>query len=185
MIGAGQYNNPYQQMGMQPGMQPGMYPGMYQGPTFQPMLLPSTPFGSNNINIELDELTLGAGLLQAGGMVGGLANQIMNTFLASDAMGKQADIADKYYSTQQNIASYQQEVALRQLEIYDNSLLVQQRMHKDQMGHEENMAKLESKTQGRLARIAEDGRTDRAKILSVSDAFSRRGWDYGLPSFLS
>ena len=176
MIGAGQYNNPYQQTGMQPGMYP------YQGPTFQPMLLPSTPFGSN-INIELNEMTDGAIGLQAGGMVAGMVNQLMNYSLASDAMGHQADIAGQYYSTQQNIASYQQEVALKQLEIYDNSLLVQQRMHKDQMGHEENMAKLESKTQGRLAQIAEDGRTDRAKILSVSDAFSRRGWDYGVPSW--
>ena len=182
MIGAGQYNPSQLQ---QSGMYPGMYPGIYQGPPFTPMLLPSTPFGpSLNIDAKVDELGPGVLALQAGGMVGGLVNQIMNFSLAGDAMNHQANIASKYYDTQQNIASYQQEAALRQLEIQDNAVLVQQRMHRDEIRHKETMKELELKTQSRLARIAEEGRTERAKILSTSDAFSRRGWDYGIPSFL-
>lgn len=181
MLGAGQYN-PYQQGGVQQGMYPGMYPGMYQGPTFTPTLLPSTSFGpSLNVDAKVDELGTGVLGLQAGGMVAGLVNQLMNFGLAGAAMNYQNQIASKYYDTQQNIASYQQEAALRQLEIQDNAVLVQQRMHRDQMRHEETMKELELKTQSRLARIAEEGRTERAKILSASDAFSRRGWDYGAP----
>lgn len=185
MIGAGQYN-PYQQGGIQPGMYPGM-----MGPTFQPMFpqwnVPSGP--AVNLSGNLDKLSStqewGVLGMQGLGMVAGATFQGLNTWLASEAMNYQNKIANKYYTTQQNIASYQQEAALRQLEIQDNALFVQQRMHRDQMRHEETMKELELKTQSRLARITEEGRTERAKILSASDAFSRRGWDYGAPFSLS
>lgn len=185
MLGAGQYN-PYQQGGIQPGMYPGM-----MGPTFQPTFpqwnVPSGP--AINFDGKLGELSPGqkSGLMgmQGFGMVAGGIFQGLNTWLASESMNHQFGIANKYYDTQQNIASYQQEAALRQLEIQDNALFVQQRMHRDQMRHEETMKELESKTQSRLARITEEGRTERAKVLSVSDAFSRRGWDYGMPFSLS
>lgn len=123
----------------------------------------------------------GAGL-NALNSVANLVSQYMQYRLANNAMSKQAQIANKYYDTDLAIKGLQSKVAIKQLGVQNNAITMQGRMHSNQIRHEEVMSRLEGSTQARLAAIAEQGKTDRAKILSASDAFNRRGYNYGIPA---
>lgn len=189
MISAGQ-QYPAQQTGYP--AQTG-YPGyQQQGPMFQqPQMLPIAPYQMSGPNIKLtgnvDSLPnwywYGSAITNGIGAAGNIVNSFFNYSLSGKAINAQKDIAIKYYATQDSIAGRQEKVALRQLGVQENAIFTQQAMHGEQTRHEEVMARLEGATQARLARISEDGRTERAKILSVSDAFSRRGYDSGTPLF--
>ncbi|MFA5811306.1 MAG: hypothetical protein WC956_03135 [bacterium] len=168
------------------------YYGGMGGASFQPVMMPAYNTGapsSPNISIEskmeskdLKNYMLGGLGVQVGGMLAGLLNQSWNYNLASQSMTNQKDIAIKYYSTQDSIAGYQKEVAISQLGVQEKAIEAQVSMHKDQVDHEQEMAKLEGNTASRLAYITEQGKTQRAKIYSVTDAFSRRDWDMGMPT---
>lgn len=189
MISAGNNMDPRMQ-GMQ-GMQgygaPQPQAGAVQLST--PAQLPYTPISAPNLNISIPKLSEGMAakylgwqtLIQAGGAVGNIITSFLNYGIAKTAMEKQAEVAGKYYDTQDKLAGYQKDVAIRQLDVQESGFYVQRDMHSAQVRHEENMARLEGHTRARLARIGEDGRTERARILSVTDAFSRRGWDMGTP----
>lgn len=158
------------------------------GPSFAtPAQLQYMPMSQPNLNITMDSSKVPDNYLkwqtglQGGAMLSNLGTTIANYYIAKKSMEAQAKIAVKYYETQDNIASYQKDVAIKQLEVQDSALFVQKDMHFTQTRHEENMARLEGHTQARLARITEDGRSERARILSMTDAFSRRGWGMGAP----
>lgn len=162
----------------------GMAPA--QGVTFsQPAQLQYMPMSQPNLNITMDSLDSDAAEaylnrqtnLQWGSLAANFCTTIANACIAKKSIEAQTTIASKYYDTQDNIASYQKDVAIRQLEVQDNSLFIQRDMHSAQVRHEEAMARLEGHTQARLANISESGRNERARILSMTDAFSRRGWD--------
>ncbi|MFH1830768.1 MAG: hypothetical protein ABH871_08355 [Pseudomonadota bacterium] len=173
------------------------YPQQPQGPAvgaYTPLANPAgNPFGGMpaiNASVELDP-TVGAELIKkqqmwgAIGMIGSQVNQTLatglNYALASKSLEIQGTIAEKYYTTQDNIAQYQKEVALTQLAVQEEGMFVQKDMLSNQILHEQKMARLEGATQARLAQIAENGKTQRAEILSMTDAFSRSGWDMGAP----
>ena len=106
----------------------------------------------------------------------------LNYALQSKALANQASIAGKYYETQGEIAGYQRDVALAQLSVQEEAINAQESMHRDQCTHEEKMLRLEGSVQARLAMIQESGKNRRAEIMSMTDAFSRSGWDMGQPT---
>jgi hypothetical protein len=106
----------------------------------------------------------------------------LNYALQSKALSAQASIAGKYYETQGEIAGYQRDVALAQLSVQEEAIGAQESMHRDQCLHEEKMLRLEGSVQARLAMIQESGKNRRAEIMSMTDAFSRSGWDMGVPA---
>ncbi|MFH0799965.1 MAG: hypothetical protein V2A66_07295 [Pseudomonadota bacterium] len=201
MLSAGQ-QVPYQQTGSPYGQSPygsagyGGYPGYGYGGGIgmsQPQMLPvSAPSVGGGINMQIqgakldDKQTANLGYaqqgLQAFGMVSNMVNSFLNWDLSKTSMNNQMTVALKYYDTQDTIAGYQTKVAMRQLDVQQNAIYVQQQMHTDQMRHEEKLASLEGATKRQLLAIEVQGKADRAKILSVSDAFTRRGWDMGMPS---
>ncbi|MBN1282501.1 MAG: hypothetical protein JXA24_01865 [Proteobacteria bacterium] len=199
-MSAGQlYSNSNQPAGYPPqqgyAQQQGYGPqqALSQPPAFTPVTLPNqpmTPQGGPNIDIDwapknekfMQGYMWGQFGLQAGGMLNGLANMLCNYGLANKAMEAQVDIATKYYEVQDNIASYQLEASLAQIGVQEKAIDAQTRMHTEQCRHEEKMAKLDGNTKARLAAIAESGKNERAKIFSVTDAFSRSGWDLGSPA---
>jgi hypothetical protein len=188
MISAGQtYPAPAQQTQGAPYPQP-----YYQaGPQLmQPQMLPMQASAGGGMNIavksdmsakELKPFMWSQFGLQAGTAVNNMITQGLNYALASQSMSNQLAVAQKYYQTQDNIAGYQMRVALRQMEVQDNAITAQQQMHSNQIRHEEKMAQLEGSTQVRLAAIQQSGMTERAKILSTTDIFSRRSYDMGMP----
>lgn len=193
MISAGNQigNQPYgNQNGMGYGspQMSGPQVGAYQ-PLGQPAQLPvSTP--SVSASVELDSET-GKELIKqqqdmaVGGMV---ANSLQNVFhdmlnaqLARKSLTVQQNVAMRYYESQDKIAGDQRAVAFKQLEVQEAGIYAQKDMHRDQMQHEEKMARIEGSFQSRLASITEDGKTRRAEIMTMNDAFARNGWNMGTP----
>ncbi|HQB07543.1 MAG TPA: hypothetical protein PK712_06765, partial [Rectinema sp.] len=79
--------------------------------------------------------------------------------------------------------SYKQQVAMRQLDVQETAMYTQQSMHKAQIDHEQRMMKLENSARIAIARVQENGKNERARVLSVANTFSaRRSWNYGYPS---
>lgn len=169
----------------------GMYPNMYPdiGPTFQPVTLPSQSFAGAppaiKIGLELKDGQAADYLnKQFGLQIGGMA---LNTFklaldygLATQAMGSQEKIALEYYKTKREESADARAVAMREVDLREEAIFAQERMHSKQTDHELLLKKLEGKTQERLAMISERGKNERARLFSVTDAFSaRRDWDYG------
>lgn len=154
-----------------------------------PMFTPPPAIAQSNfmpqINYEAQLEPGTAGKLAIGQLIAGT---ILNGFaiwanhdISSKSIAAQKAIALQYYSTQQAIAGMQQEVALKQLGVQEYAITIQQKMHSAQIWHEQRMKTIESSMQFKLAKISEDGRSERAKILSVRDAFTRGNYDLGLP----
>lgn len=188
----GQPQGYYGQQGY-PGQQypPVMGPPQQQGPSFvMPQMLATSPMQAPQMKVNVDgssaNIPSGYWWMQGGSMALGavtnLVSSILNYNLSSEAMETQYDIYNRNMTAQETIAGYQKDVALAQLGAQGKAIEAQTTMHGEQTRHEQAMGKLEQNTQVMLARIAENGKTDRARILSVSDAFSRRGWDMGLPA---
>ena len=186
MISAGQQQLPGN-IGGQPARS-GNSPGSINFPSYTPLTKSNTGYGVNNWNIKLKEdgdikdAMSWQGGLQAGQMVTNMMSDIFNYSLAGQAMSAQESITKKYYSTQDNIAKYQRDVALKQLGVQETAVFVQQSMHKTQTQHEKDMMKLEGSMQARLAQIHENGKTSRAKVFLLQDAFAvKNNWSYGNP----
>jgi hypothetical protein len=121
------------------------------------------------------------GWLQAGGMAANTLIAGFNYGLQSESISAQKDVMKSYYGAQEKIAGFQQQVAIRQLDVQETAVITQSQMHRNQLAHEERIARLEGSTQAKLARIQEDGKNTRARTLSMTDAFksSREDWFYG------
>jgi len=195
MISAGENTTPATQPPPASGYYPQQPAGLQAPPAFTPITLPQSnagPQGPNmNINWEpkgpngdkfMENYMMGQFGLQLGGVVANMLTTGLNYALASQAMEAQLSIAEKYYDVQDNIAGYQMKVAIRQMDVQGKAIDAQTKMHAEQCRHEEKMAKLSGTTQARLAAIGEKGKTERAKIFAVTDAFSRSGWDMGSPA---
>jgi hypothetical protein len=189
MISAGQQvqNN---QTNQQTGCQQTAYPSPV-GPSFTPIQLPAQNFGASAPNISMNwnpgddfmkPYMWGQFGMQAVGQIASIGQMIANYKLASQAMKSQTTIACKYYDTQDKIAGYQMEVALAQTNVQGKAIDAQVEMHSEQCRHEQALARLNNSVQARLASIAENGKTERARILSMTDAFSRGSWDMGTPA---
>lgn len=179
-----------QSYGMQQGY--GMSPyGMGMGPSFQPMSMPAYNSGVSSPNIsiktkevdydKISDLMWGNFGLQAAGVAGGILNQCFNYSLAAKSMTHQEAIATKYYDTQDHISDNQTSVALGQQGVQKEAIDKQAEMHEQQCEHEENMVRLQGNTAARLANIQEQGKVERAKIYSVTDAF-RNNYSLGMPT---
>lgn len=149
-----------------------------------PSLVPYLQTGGSDYRLKLD----GSAAMWAMGAneVNRAATTVCNTILGAKNAGivnnmidAQETVATKYYDTQEKIAGYQQEVALKYMDVQETAIFAQERMHGKQTEHEQKMMKLENSARVKLAQVAEKGRTDRTKILSVQDAFSRRGYFMG------
>jgi len=115
-------------------------------------------------------------------MLANMGSQIMQYCLASKGMEAQTEIACKYYDTQSTIAGYQRDVAVKQLDVQMTAINANEKMQGVECIHEETMQRLQGAAQARLAMISEQGKTDRAKILATTDAFSRNHYSYGSAS---
>lgn len=204
MISSGQ-NYPPQGYGTQPQgygyPPPGYYGQQDQGQpvgTYTPVAMPTNSFAApmptigvsaefgpddnGKVAKMLDKQIKWAGwggVVNAGVSVG---NAIINGVLAHKSMEVQKEVAKEYYGAQKVIAGLQADVALEQLYVQEVAINAQVEMHGVQARHEEEMLRLEGSIQARLTNIQEDGKTKRAEIMTMSDAFSvRRGWDMGTP----
>lgn len=196
MISAGQYAAPPPQQPPGPYGQQPPYPGAQMGPIFTPIMPQWQTFPMNSgmpsitATTELDsadakelmgtQIGVGA-FLNVTSAAGNFASQYMQYRLAGTAMDNQLAAIEAYYETQGVIAEDQRQVALKQLELQGNAVDAQRAMHSNQVLHEETMLRLQGSVQARLAMIEEGGKSDRARILSVSDAFNRRSYDNGAP----
>jgi hypothetical protein len=167
------------------------------GPTFTPVMpqwqtFPmnaSTPSVSVTGEIKdeeklgeyLNQQTVWSGVQNVIGAVGNGLAQYWQFSLAGKAMDHQLSAINTYYKTQETIAGDQRDVALKQLELQMSAVGAQQEMHHEQTQHEETMVRLQGSVAARLAMIEEGGKTDRARIISMSDAFNRRSYDFGTP----
>jgi len=182
------YNNPYNRppwQGQQQGPQAPSVPGI-AAPGGNGSSMPTV---SANVDLNSEDgaeimknQMLWAGIGMVANSVNQTLNQTLNYALQSKQIGAQERVAKKYYTTQDNIASYQRDVSLKQLAVQETAVYAQKDMHGQQMLHEEKMLRLEGSIQSRLASIQEDGKTRRAEIMTMNDAFSRRGWDMGMPA---
>lgn len=130
-----------------------------------------------NANIALDG-TQGLKLLQGqqkqagwGMIVGGLGTMteaIGGMILAS----QQLDNIEAYYNTERKTRKYDMKVAIRALKSQDHAVDAQYKAYKKGLEHERGMAKIQKETQIAITRIQERGKTQRAEILSSSQAFS-------------
>lgn len=105
----------------------------------------------------------------------------LNSSLQGKAIEAQSSVMKAYYGTQEKIAGFQKQVAMRQLDVQERAVLTQSQMHRNQLAYEEKVTRLEGSTQAKLARIHEDGKTARARTMTMTDAFksSREDWFYG------
>lgn len=199
MISAGQTYGPPQNTGYPPPPGGGGWYGGYQqpaGPTM-PSTQPITYQGSGRKGIQMNvsgtldkhqtERMMSRqqwwdGFAMVADSVGQTITSGLNYALQSKALQKQASIAGKYYETQGKIAGYQRDVAIAQLAVQSEAIDAQESMHRDQCLHEEKMLRLEGSVQARLAMIQESGKNRRAEIMSMTDAFSRSGWNMGQPA---
>jgi len=111
-----------------------------------------------------------------------IVSDVCNAILAHKSLEVQGSVAKAFYKTQGKIAEFQKDVAIEQLDVQRCAVNAQREMHGEQMRHEEKMLRLEGSIQARLAKITEDGKTKRAEIMSMTDAFARCGWDMGTPA---
>lgn len=192
-----QPTQPQQQYGPPPGYGYGGYPQGGGITLQQPQMLPvAVPNISGGINMQIEGAQLdkyqtaaiagGQMGLQAFGMIGNMLNSFLNWDLQKLSLASQQEIALKFYDVQDSIAAKQTSVAMRQIDVQEHAIDTQRDMHREQTRHEQTLARLEGATQRQLALIAENGKSDRAKMLSVaSDAFKRGSWDMGLPALPS
>jgi len=142
--------------------------------------LGGTDSGMGNVKLtgklnekQTDSMMKWQGGLKAGGMAVNAMISGFNYGLKSQEMSNQLAIAQKYYDTQDNIAGYKKEVAIKGLEVQENAILTQREMHGTQVAHEERMMELQSNMKARLAAVHENGKTARARVLATTDAFNR------------
>lgn len=188
MISAGQHNDPRMQQGGYSPPVPQAYAPPPQAPFVIPQVQtsgmqpawPSMTFKPK----ELDDGTArgylwGQFAVNAAQAVGNIIISGFNIGLAREGMQKQYDLQVADFALRDKVAGYQKEIAYKQLTNQESAIKTQAEMHKNQTLHEEEMRKLEGRTQERLAKIAESGKTERARFLSVSDAFNRRDYSNG------
>ncbi len=99
----------------------------------------------------------------------------VNSYLAAKSMGYQKTIAVQENITKRKISGDQKEVAIRQLGVQQEAMYLQNEMHQRQVKLEGNLAKWGHSSETRKLQISENAKTERMKIASVSDAFSRGG----------
>jgi len=115
---------------------------------------------------------------------GGTNLNVDGELLAAKSMGYQKTIAVEENITKRKISGDQKEVAIRQLGVQQEAMYLQNEMHQRQVKLEGNLAKWGHSSEARKLQISENAKTERMKIASTSDAFSRRGarsdYSYGL-----
>lgn len=164
--------------------------GMIQLPGFSPVNYNSVSRGSGikaNVNLTKEgdiKTALGInGGLQILDSIGNMLATGLNYGLQGQQIEANKAVAEAYYDSVNTVASYKQQVAMRQLDVQETAMYTQQNMHKAQIDHEQRMMKLENSARVAIARVQEDGKSERARVLSVIDTFSaRRSWSYGYPS---
>jgi hypothetical protein len=165
--------------------------GMSTGPSFQPISMPAYNSGVSGPNISIKTKEVGYDQIsgqmawntafQGVGVAGGIMNQIFNYSLASKAMDKQATIAGRYYDSVDKASANQTSITLGQQTLQSHAIDKQAEMHTQQCTHEENMQRLQGNAAVRIAYIQEQGKVNRAKIYSVTDAF-RNNYNLGSPT---
>ncbi len=185
MISAGQQHMYGNNRTQQPGMQ---YPSMAYTPQYPQWNYPVS--GGPNISFDAElgkegaeSALLGSQIMQGVGMAVSAGFQIGNQILAGKAMDHQFGLMKKQFELQGDIVDAQKEVATKQLGVQETAIFVQQKMHAAQLRHEERLARYQNNAQARLKVIEESGQTERMKIATATDAFSRRGWDMGNPLY--
>lgn len=88
-------------------------------------------------------------------------------------LGKQQlETIGKYYETEAKIREYDKDVAIRALESQDHMTDAQLTAYQSAQTHEQQLARTQKETQIAITRIQERGKTQRAEVLSSSQAFS-------------
>lgn len=193
MINAGQ-NNPYSQYPTgYPPPPPGPYGGMYQQPpqlppfqAYMPQFV-SSPFSMPNWNVTVDGKDNGMLGKYLGYNFGGQTiktasdtlSQVFQYALASDASQKQFDVIGKQYDLIVKAYDNQLVVSKEEIAFRNNVVSTQEKIHERQTEHEREIKKIEATAAKQIARIQEEGKTDRARLMVASDTFRSNRGMYG------
>lgn len=187
---AGGYGSPYPPMGMvsfNPILPARTSRGAASGPQTTTTIALDGKTDEHGRNPGLEYLNNAAKYQMGNNVINAVSDALefgLQTYVATQAMNHQASIANEYYKTQGTIAGEQRAVAMEQLNVQLEAVHSNERMHRQQTLHEERMMDLEKSLQTRLASISEQGKSDRARIMTMNDVFSRRSYSYGSPGFL-
>ncbi|HPQ80460.1 MAG TPA: hypothetical protein PLZ86_01915 [bacterium] len=178
----------------------GVYPPVWQAPNVE---FSSPQMGGGNstttkVNMKLDgdseEAKNHLKAARTSGYINDIGAAVINTMnsafqysLASQSMGHQADLMGKYYETQTTIAGYQKEVAMEQMFVQMEAVRAQRDIAKIDGDTAIALRKYEAKAEADIARIQEQGKTDRCEKMAaagqfgsrVEDPFSRGSYYYG------
>jgi hypothetical protein len=105
---------------------------------------------------------------------------LLNGITSWVALGLQNEQMGRYYDYMNRVADDSREIALAQINLQSEAMDHESAMMEEKSRHEQELARIEQRTQIRLAKIAEKGKTDRAGIYAANNAFAR-DYSYGSP----
>lgn len=188
MFSAGQYYGPNPTQPPQGYGQPtSQYYGPPQPQTYGGIQPTPNPWGGSSTSTTGATIKIDGGTLQPGeaadylngqtelaqwGLGANTLNSLCNSITSWVALAQQGDMMDAYYNYMNKVADNGMTVALEQLHVQEKSLDYARILAEEQQDHEVKLARLDQALQVKLARVAEQGKTDRAGIYMASNAFS-------------
>ncbi|MBI4126109.1 MAG: hypothetical protein HY465_01310 [Deltaproteobacteria bacterium] len=166
-----------------PGSTPGASGGLASPPPaiWTPMNYSNIYSGSSgmnfNVGINLDSKEA-LPLLQRQQTWNGVGMSIAGAGTALEGLygfllgRQQLDNMKEYYKAETTIRGYDKDVAIRAMDSQDKMTEAQLKAYQSAQTHEQAMGRIQKETQIAITRIQERGKTQRAEILSSSQAFS-------------
>jgi len=174
-----------------PSGQTGPYTPVLQAPQPRGQVIPMSPVGGTIFNLtgKVDDQTIKDQLknqsnLQWGGLA---ANSIQGMFDSAAQMyflSKQGEVVGSYYDYMGKVADNGMTVALRQAAVQEKGMEYSKIMMEEKLSNDRKLADINRNLQIRLAKIGEQGKTDRAGIYAANNAF-RANYFNGSPFSLS
>jgi hypothetical protein len=106
--------------------------------------------------------------------------QVLNWIASMVGMAYNKGVIGSYYDYLNKVADNGMKVAIKQADLQESALDHAQTMQEEQIASDQRMARINANLQIRLAKVAEQGKTDRAGIYAANDAF-RGGYSMGSP----
>jgi len=105
---------------------------------------------------------------------------VCNAITSWVGLAQQGEAMSSYYNYMNKVADNGMTVALEQLQVQEKGMDYAKILAEEQQDHEVKLSRLNQALQVKLARVLEQGKTDRAGIYAANNAFSN--YDYGRPS---
>ncbi len=109
---------------------------------------------------------------------GGIA--LLNAATSWGVIIAQNEQMGRYYDYLNKVADDARSVTLAEINLREKAMYHEEAMMEEKNRHEQELARIEQRTQIRLAKIAENGKTERAGIYAANNAFAR-DYNYGSP----